>query len=371
MAKVSVLKCNSYDEDKVYSAIKKALEDIGYKLKPNLKVLLKPNVLSGRAPEKAITTHPNIISAICRILHENGIKDITIGDSSGLGHYGMTSSALEASCIKKAGEKYNAKVVSFEGHSIVAENEKNIVLKKYNAAKAVKEAELVINVPKLKTHMFMKYTGAVKNMFGVIPGGGKAKCHTIAPTQEKFGDLLLDIYQDFKPGLNIMDAVIGLEGNGPGSGGVPKQTGLILVSEDAVALDFVASKIIGFEPMEIATNSNAIKRGIFDGNFEVIGEKNVSVPYKKPISAPNKLREFASQHFFRFTIVQPVVNEEKCKACGICVKACPVHTIKMKDKAFIYKDKCIRCYCCHELCPYNAIELKTPLLMRIFKKIRG
>ncbi len=357
--KVSVVKCSSYDEDEVYGAVKKSIELIGgIHIKPGSKVLLKPNVLSARKPEFAITTHPSVIAAVCRILEPMKVK-VMIGDSSGMGRYGYTKNALEVTGIKEVAERFGAELVSFEGLSQRVKIKDARILTEANIAEPVLKADYIINLPKLKTHTLMKYTGAVKNLLGCIPGGGKAYCHTIAPKAMHFGHLLLDIYSKVKPQLNIMDGVIGLEGNGPGSAGDPKKSNLIIASKDAVALDLVASKIIGFNPMEIQTNKEAIERRIFDGNFEVVGEKDVSVKFKHPIKM--KYPAFLEQFIFRQAMLRPVIIRDKCKACKLCIKACPKHTIHMVEgKACINDKNCIRCYCCHEMCPYNAIELKKP-----------
>ena len=359
--KVSVVKCNSYNEEKVYRAVKKSIDLIGgLKIKPGSKVLLKPNILSARKPEAAITTHPSVVAAVCRILKPMNVK-IMIGDSSGMGRYGYTTNALEVSGMKRVAERFNAELISFEGLSKKIKIKGAKVLKTANIAKPVLDADYIINLPKLKTHTLMRYTGAVKNMFGCIPGGRKSHCHTIAPKEEQFGHLLLDLYSRITPQLNIIDGVVGIEGNGPGSAGIKKKTDIIAASKDAVALDLVVSKIIGFDPMEIKTNKLAMERGIFKDKAEVVGEKNVRVKYKQPLKI--KLPAFIERFVFRQASLRPSIIRDKCKACGICIKACPAKTIKLvKGKAHIFDKNCIRCYCCHELCPYNAIELKRPLM---------
>ncbi|MBW2980937.1 DUF362 domain-containing protein [Candidatus Woesearchaeota archaeon] len=360
--KVSVVKCNSYNEKEVYKAVKKSIDLIGgIKIKKGSKVLLKPNVLSARKPEAGITTHPSVAAAVCRILKPMNVK-VMVGDSSGMGKYGYTSNALEISGMKKVAERFNAELISFEGLSKKVEIKGAKVLKKVNIAKPVLNADYIINLPKLKTHTLMKYTGAVKNMFGSIPGAGKSKCHTIAPKEEHFGHLLLDLYSIVKPQLNIIDGVVGIEGNGPGAAGIKKKTNIIAASKDAVALDLVAAKIIGYNPMEIKTNKLAIERGIFKGKVEVVGKKNVEVKYKQPADI-RYVPAFVGKFVFSQAMLRPFVIKDKCRACGICIKACPAKTIKLvKGKAHIFDKKCLKCYCCHELCPYNAIELKRPPL---------
>jgi uncharacterized protein (DUF362 family)/NAD-dependent dihydropyrimidine dehydrogenase PreA subunit len=368
--KVSVVKCKSYDEKEVYEAVKKSLELIGgIKIKPGSKVLLKPNILSARKPEAAITTHPSVVAAVCKILKPMNVK-IMIGDSAGMGRYGYTKNALEITGMKDVAERFGAELVSFEGLSQRVRIKGAKVLKSVNIAKPILEADYIISLPKLKTHVLMKYTGAVKNLFGCIPGGGKANCHTIAPKSPEFGNLLVDLYSKIVPQLNIMDGVIGLEGNGPGSAGCPKKTNIIIASRNAVALDLIVTKIIGYDPMEIQTNKTAIDRGIFKGNVEVVGEKNISVRYQQPTKI--RLPAFIESFLFNLATLKPVILRDKCRACKICVNACPKHTIKMVEgKAKIFHKECIRCYCCHEMCPYNAIELRGTLMRKVLDSCKA
>jgi len=370
--KVSVLKCDSYDEKLVYNAVKKSLSDINFKFKKNSTVLIKPNILSQNKPENYITTHPTILDAICKILKENNCK-IIIGDSSGFYKEGGTKLAMKVSGIEEIAKKNKAELIPFEEAEIKKIKDNNAkILKEINIAKPVLEADLVINVPKLKTHSLMVFTGGVKNLLGTLPGGLKQKCHLIAKRDKEFGNLLLDIYQNIKPGLNIMDGVIGIEGEGPGTGGTPIKTGYILASENAIALDIVAQRITGMNPEEIVTTRDAIKRGLFSNynDVEIIGEF-VTVPYKKPMRFIRKVPTFLKDIPFKQAIVFPYINKEKCKKCMVCVDMCPTKTIKLRNNfVFIEKKGCINCYCCHELCPYNAITMKSSMLIEIAGKVR-
>ncbi len=222
MQKVSVLKCNEYNVEKIYKVIKESLKNINFEIPKNKKILLKPNVLSQKKPETAIDTHPAVIDALCRLLKENN-NEIWIGDSGGISAYGGTKKAFEISGIEEVARKHNVRLISFEASQIKEIIDNNAkILKKFILAKEPFMVDIIINVPKLKTHTLMKFTGAVKNMFGCVPGGGKSKKHAMAPSEDMFGHLLLDIYKNVKPHLNVMDAIIGLEGKGPGSAGKPK-----------------------------------------------------------------------------------------------------------------------------------------------------
>jgi len=375
MTKVSVLKCENYNVEEIYKVIKRSLKNINFQIPKNKKILLKPNVLSQRKPETAVDTHPAILNALCKLLKENN-NEIWIGDSAGITDYGGTEEAFEVSGIKAVAKKYNAKLISFEGSEkkeIIDNNAK--IIKKFILAKEPFTADLIINLPKLKTHVLTKYTGAVKNMFGCVPGGGKSEKHALAPNEDMFSHLLLDIYQNIKPHLSIMDAIIGLEGDGPGSAGIPKKAGLILASENAIALDIEASRIIGYAPLDIKTTKYAIERGLFTKteDVEVIGEKNLKIDFKKPTAkaqVASNLPKPIVKFIFNLTARKPYVKKNKCKKCNICANVCPVKAIKLKPYPKFNRKKCVLCYCCHEHCPYNAIELTYTTLINVYRKIK-
>jgi len=376
MAKVSVLNCSSYDKETVYKTINNSLNLINFRIPDGITVLVKPNVLNPYKPEKAITTHPAIVDAVCRILKQKDCN-IIIGDSSGIFIGGSTQRAFKLSGIEAVAKKYNAQLVAFEGSKIITIVDKRAkVLKKITISSIPKNVDLIINLPKLKTHMLTKYTGAVKNMFGCIPGALKQKYHITGGNEKRFSHLLLDIYQNIKPGLNILDGIIGMEGNGP-SAGKPKKAGIIIASEDAIALDIIAAKIIGYNPKDIYTNSLAVERGIFDGEIDIVGDANIKINFKKPETnklklIPPLLNEIVFNILFR---VYPFVDKEKCRKCGVCVKACAAGAITMKPYPEVSRLKCITCFCCHEMCPYAAINLKRPrimeLLSSVLRKITG
>lgn len=376
MTKVSVLKCTGYDIEKIYKVIKQSLKNIEFETPKNKKVLLKPNVLGQKKPETAIDTHPAVLDALCRLLKENN-NEIWIGDSAGIASYGGTKKAFEVCGIEDVAKKHKAKLISFEAskeRKKIIDNEAKII-KKFILAKEPFMADLIINVPKLKTHVLTKFTGAVKNMFGCVPGGGKSEKHALAPNEDMFSNLLLDIYQNVKPHLSIMDAIIGLEGDGPGSAGKPKKVGLIIASKDAVALDIVASRIIGYDPLDIKTIKFAIERGLSPKirEVDVIGEKNIKINFKKPTAKAqlaSNLPKPIVKFIFNLASTKPYLKKNKCKRCGICAKVCPVKAITLNPYPKFNRKKCILCYCCHENCPYNAIKLSYNNLIKVYRRIK-
>ncbi|MEW6606873.1 MAG: DUF362 domain-containing protein [bacterium] len=359
--KVSVVKCSDYDQEKVNQAVKEALNLIGgidELVRRGDKVLLVVNLLQPKKPEEGVTTHPKVVSAVCELLRDLG-AEIWIGGSSGSATFGGTSEALKICGIQQVAERYGATIINCDKTEVIEINNlQNNRLKNFFIAKPITEADLVISVPKLKSHALVKFTGAIKNFYGVIPGAGKAQGHAIANTEKRFSEFLIDIYQAVNPGLAIMDGVIGMEGDC--YGGNLRQVGLILASTSCIALDIVASKIIGYEPWQIMYIMEAIQRGLFPNieSIEEVGVREAKVPFKHPTGFFEHLPGFLQSWVWNRVKAKPTLNIQWCKRCGVCVKACPVNAIKMSEMPIIEEDKCILCYCCHELCPESAIILK-------------
>lgn len=351
--KVAIINCNSYKQEEVDKAVERALKLLNFNFEKHKKVLIKPNAV-GNFPlcQIATTTHPSVIEAICKILKENKCK-IFIGDSP----FTNPEASFKASGIEKVAKKYG-KLVIFEQEKLVKNrNENNKIIKKLIFPKIVKEVDLVINVPKLKTHSLVKYTGAIKNLYGFIPGGLKQRLHNKARGEEKFSELLIDIYQNIKPELNIMDGIIGMEGEGPSSGEA-KKAGLILASRNAVALDIAAVKIIGYGPHQILMIRDAIKRKLYPNyKFELVGlNKLPKINFRKPtLHDISKTRKLMSKLFKERPIV---VDEKLCTRDGLCEKHCPRKAIKLSPYPVINKERCIRCFCCIEICPNNALMIR-------------
>lgn len=352
--KVAVVKCNSYEQKKVDKAVEKALYLINLDLSKfkRKKVLIKPNVV-GCFPKKqtATTTNPALVEAVCKILKKNKCK-IFVGDSP----FMTPEASFKASGLDRIAKKYG-KLVIFEQDKLVNINDKKAkVLKKFKIAKTIRDVDLVINMPKLKTHILTKYTGAIKNLYGLIPGGMKQKTHLKARGDKKFSNVLVDIYQNVKPKLTIMDGIIGMEGEGPTSG-QPIKSGLILASKNGVALDIAACKIIGLNPKAVYTIKFAIKRKIYPKfKFELVGIKKLPlIEFKKP--PKSKRRNIQSLLNKRFREKPILVDEKKCVKCGTCAKKCPGRAITLKPYPVFDREKCIRCFCCIEICPQDALSL--------------
>jgi len=356
LEKVAIEKCNSYEQEKVDRAVVLALDLIDFnfnQFKRGMKVLIKPNVVgSYHKNQYAITTHPAIIEAVCKILKQKGCK-IFIGDSP----FTNPENAFRHSEIERVAKKYGKLVIFEQDKFVTIKNEHGRILKKFKTARIIKEADLIINMPKLKTHMLTKYTGAIKNLYGCILGGEKQKFHNKARGDKRFSRMLVDIYQAIKPELTIMDAIVGMEGKGPTSG-EPKKAGLILASKNGIALDIIALEIIGIKPGQIYAIREAIKRKV-SGRFKirVVGiAKQPLIRFRLPSHIVIKVAHRILKKLFREKPI--VVDKMKCIQCGLCARKCPGKAITLKPFPTFDRKKCIRCFCCIEVCPQHALSLK-------------
>ncbi|WP_300368836.1 DUF362 domain-containing protein [Brachyspira sp.] len=373
MSKVAVIKCENYDFEEVKYSIKKAIDLIGgidLFVKENDKVLLKPNLLAAETADRSVTTHPVVFEAVVSILQEI-TKNISYGDSPGIGK--GSSVALKAG-IDEIANKMNVQYADFE-EPVGVTYENGVQEKSFTISKPIQEADVIISLPKLKSHALTTMTGAVKNQFGCIPGFRKAEYHLKLPDFEDFSTMLLDLNKLVNPKLYIMDGILAMEGNGPRNGS-PKKVNALIVSSDAVAVDYVASQIISFDYNTIPTLKMGFKHGFSNKDkIEVLGDGIDAVKvtdFKKPhkgIGVGRSLMKLSKfpiiKRLFATIIPKPVIEKNKCVKCGVCVKVCPVTPLALNfDKKgknsppeYYYKH-CISCYCCQELCPHKAIVLK-------------
>ncbi|AKB79729.1 Iron-sulfur cluster-binding protein [Methanosarcina horonobensis HB-1 = JCM 15518] len=371
--RVSIVRCSDYSKAK--DAIRESLNLIGGLEKiisPGSRVLLKPNVLAIRPPEDAVTTHPAVVSAMCELVSEAGGIPV-IGDGSGIVRPGSTSTsqALKASGIEEVASCYGAELINFEtsGYTGVdvpgARQFPHLYI-----AKSVLEADVIISLPKLKTHELTLYTGAVKNFFGTVPQKIRKQAHALED-RDRFGNAVVDIYSVVKPHLSVMDGVVGMEGNGP-SNGTPISTGVIMASYDCVALDIVASELIGIDPIKVPTNKAALSRGFGTEHPEVVGTPldEVKVMFKRPEGGITAYVPSVLMRILRTQLtVKPFINTSNCKLCKACVLNCSVHAIEEAGSTLkINQEKCIQCYCCRELCPSDAVEIKKSMLLKLLTR---
>jgi uncharacterized protein (DUF362 family)/Pyruvate/2-oxoacid:ferredoxin oxidoreductase delta subunit len=375
---VSSVICSTYDEaEEAVSRAVDLLGGISSFVQPTMTVLIKPNLLAGAAPERAVTTHPAVISAVAKLLTEYGCS-VVIGDSPGAGTRYTVSSLRKA--YERSGFAPLCAIPAVTlnediSHTTVASPNGHLV-KRFLIISPAVAADAVISLSKPKTHLLTTYTGAVKNLFGIIPGHEKSLFHSRFPDADDFSEMLLDLHGAVIPVLHLMDAVIGMEGNGPLSGDA-RQIGLILASRDPHALDLVACRTIGIAAEIVPTLMAARSRGYINSDPEIRGDDPLSLkvlPFRLPDTArPAGLRMKITrkalarlQRSARFLAPYPEVIESRCIGCGACVRICPAEAATLRNRrAEIDLGCCIRCYCCHESCEERAILITEGLFSRL------
>ncbi len=374
--RVSVAECSSYRTEDVSSALENALEPLGgfgAFVSPGQNVLLKVNLLSKAEPDRAVTTHPEVVRALIHAVRSAG-GEVSVGDSPG----GPNTPAWvrqihQTSGIAKVCAEENVPLLLFDDDPVRVTTHDPALFGAFTIGRAVAQADVLISVPKFKTHGFMMFTGAVKNLFGCIPGLEKATFHLKVPGRNEFAEMLVDLMRVCRPALAVMDAVVGMEGDGP-AGGHPRKIGALMASADCAALDVVASAMAGFDPMEVYTNRAAANRGLVPttaDEIDVLGvpwrelaPPDFRLPASDPMSRmPSWLNDAANAHL----LARPeFTGAVACTLCGTCRKVCPVGAVDLgSDGPAFDRSACIRCYCCQELCPPQAITLHVPALGRL------
>ncbi len=372
MSIVVVSRVEEYSYEIIRNAIEQSIERIGgisSLVKRGDHILLKPNLLSAKPPERNITTHPILVEVIADILIENGCS-VSIGDSPG-GAYRGVKRVFDETGMTELAQRKGINLINFESSGACELCFNGYSLK---ISRAFLEFDKVINIPKLKTHILTMMTGAVKNIFGIVPGFAKTMYHKLYPFPDDFARFLVNLYMAVKQRiiLNVIDGIVGMEGEGPSSGEAVR-LGCVVVSTDAVAADYVCAKIMGYKDGAVRTTSIAKKLTArsFDNNIEIIGELP-RFPRKLKLLSDWKyflVPKFLARLIAPLVWIRPDVVEENCNSCRICAFNCPTKAISIQNgfPSFDYR-KCITCLCCHELCPNKAIMLKRSFLARIVGK---
>jgi len=366
---VSIVKCENYDEGKVFNGLHQSIELIGgiqTFVKKGDRVLLKPNLLYGKSPEKAVTTHPSVVKGMVQIVREAGGIPF-IGDSPSIGSLMRTA---EKAGIKAVADEMECPLVEFN-KPVLPPKGGGKIFKQLEIDQMVLEADVIINLPKFKTHTLTLLTLGVKNLFGCIPGPRKALWHLKAGEDRKtFAQILFDIYQIIQPSLTILDGIVGMEGNGPNSGR-PIPIGLILASRDSLSLDQVVCDLLGISRKSLLTNRVAFDQGLKKEEIDILGEKVEEVKiseFQFPTLSQVDwgLPGFLSKAMKNAFTSKPAVIEQMCNNCDQCTKICPTEALvrKGKDLVFNYK-QCIRCFCCLEVCPEGAISIEPGWALKL------
>ena len=367
MTTVAITTCNTYSEDEVRKALYSICDNAAFPDVRDKNVLLKPNILSDSQPSDSITTNPQVVRQAIRYCKEKGAAEIYVGDSPGMQGSGFkpVKSGIYAVCVEEG-----VNWVDFTQKPVI-KNLENVGTKVPVAA-IVDEVDVIIGLCKMKNHQLMYVTGSVKNYFGVIPTLSKSQCHLKFQSREAFARMLINLHETIKPDFSIMDAVVSMEGPGPANG-TPRNTGLLLASENDYALDQAQAIIMGYDPMQLPLLSEADKQHLVPQEvkypllkpIDLVIPDFVRIPYRKKTQFFSKLiMPFFGRWLEKRKLQKeqkPVFDKEKCIHCLKCVNICPgsALTFDKENKCVVpdYK-KCIRCYCCHEMCPVAAIEVK-------------
>lgn len=374
---VFVAKCDTYDKERIYSAVKEGFAAVGFtdELVRGKKVMIKPNFVLAKKPEFAATTHPSFIEACARLMNEMGAASVTLAESSGgqfnaanmMNVYRVCEAAPLESDILKLNRDFTFRDARTNG----------VKLKNFHMINAFFEADVIVDLCKIKSHSLTGMTCSTKNLFGLIPGVEKFEMHSNFPKIEDFSEMLVDLASyvaENKTLIAVCDGILSMEGNGP-SFGTPIKTDLILVSRSTYALDVIAEHIIGADGTVIHLDC-AARRGLVareSQNIPVLGLADYpTYNFVKPDTSKDALGavlKIADGRFVKLFESKPKITD-KCIGCGKCAESCPKHTITIekrgkKKRAVIHRSKCIRCYCCQELCPIGAVGVKQNFLIKI------
>lgn len=376
VAEVVLLRCEDYDRERVLDCVARGISLLGGVqrfVEPGERILLKPNLLVGKAPEKAVTTHPSVFHAVAKAFSYGGAR-LSYGDSPG---FGRVSTVVKRAGLLEVAEALGLELADFSNGRVVSFPEGHIC-RQFTLAEGALEADGMISLPKLKTHALTRMTGAIKNQFGCVPGMLKGEFHGRLDKMDRFAAMLVDLTLLLKPRLYVMDGITAMEGNGPGNG-TPRSLGLLLFSTDPVALDATACRIIDLEPELVPTIVAGRSLGLGDDRqIHLLGDSMED--FFCPDFKVNRKRDFSKDAMHRWlapimrrhVTPRPVIDKERCTRCGTCVKMCPVVPkaveFRRPDRAqppeYDY-GLCIRCYCCQETCPDSAISVETPWLGKL------
>lgn len=375
---VAVVRCKTYNVEAVKPALEEAVNAVNGLdfVKPGMKIIIKPNLVSFKKPDAAATTHPALLEALVEMLLSRG-ADVTIGDSPGGPHslplLNRVYTATGMDRVEKLGAKLNRNM-----------NEKTVdfpegkVLKNFTYTEYLDEADAIIDFCKLKSHGMLGMSAAVKNLFGTIPGLKKPEVHYKFQNDAEFADMLVDLNEYFKPRLAICDAVVGMEGNGP-TAGTPRQIGAIIASKSTYYADVVGAELIGMNIDGLPTLQAAYERGFAPssskklrvyGDIRALTVDDFKAP---PVRGLSFMRKGNVLHFISKAALEhkPTLKKRLCVGCGECARMCPAKAIEIKNKKpHINREKCIRCFCCQEFCPRAAMVAHRPLAAKVLNKLK-
>ena len=384
--KVVLHACDSYDEARLTEILRTQMDMLGYDRAffAGKKTVIKPNLVMKKEPDAAATTHPVVLSALLTVLAERDCKPLIAESPGGLFNRQRLEGIYRVCGIAPVAEKHGVPL-NFDTDAVNVAYPEGKTVKMFHILKPVAEADILIDLCKLKSHSLTKMSAAVKNFFGTIPGVEKFEMHATFPDYKDFGSMICDLCQMYceqKSIIAITDAIVGMEGNGP-TAGDPRKIGAMMMSANPFASDIVGETLLGFAGT-VPIVREGVARGLAPADISgitLLGDdpKPLMISdFKEPETATNRapsaLTVLSRGKIGRFFMPRPAAMPDKCRGCGECVASCPQHTIELRVKngkkiAHIRHSDCIRCYCCQELCPFEAIQVKKNLIIRIVGSI--
>ena len=354
MSKVMIHPANY---ENVHQAVDKAFELFPVALSGR-KVLIKPNVLRSSVAKEGIVTNPAVLRAVVEKVETLGPTSIIVGDNPGLFSYGANEESFSKSGLMEAAKGYYQNI----GNDSQKVDFNPKYMSTVSISSAVLEADVIISLPKFKTHGLTVITGAIKNSYGLLPGAQKAMLHKAAGSPTAFNEVVVEVFRLRVPDLFIVDAVVGMEGNGPASPDL-RNIGVILASDNAVAVDSVMATMMGCDPGRLRFLQKAKEAGL--GNYdlstiEIIGDLKRLPDFRLPPLGGEAIfhNEAMQSLIHKRATLRPQADPEKCTGCGTCIDHCPVSALSMVGNIpQVNADACIACFCCQEMCPEKAITL--------------
>ncbi len=375
---ISAIQCDGYNYETLFQAVRRSVDLLGGMerfIEAGQKVLLKPNLLVSSDPERGVVTHPVVVRAVIEMVREAGGVPL-IGDSPG---FGTAHRVASKAGIAQVAEEMGCPLVDFKD-PVEVKTPGNFTFRRFKVAREAVECDVVINLPKLKTHAQMLLTLGVKNMFGCIPGVAKPAWHLKAGRDRTyFAKMLVELCAVLKPNLTILDGIVAMEGNGP-SGGTTRPLDMVFAGTDCVAMDSTVTHLLGIPRERLWTTRAAMDdhTGITDPDrIEVLGASLADLAVSR-FKLPEAwdltwgLPSFIQRLLRDAVTARPVIDRDQCKECLNCIDVCPTNAMRKEAEGVVIDPmQCIRCYCCQEICPEGAIEIKAGLLSRILGKLKG
>ncbi|NYT16590.1 MAG: DUF362 domain-containing protein [Methanomicrobiales archaeon] len=385
---VSCVACGSYNREEVETAVRKAIDALGgitTFISPGSRVLLKPNLLQGLPPERCVTTHPEVVRAVSLICRDLGCR-VIIADSPGGGirYTPANLRRLYAAAGYEAVARDTGAELNYDTGYRTVSHPAGLLAKSFPVIAPALDADHIIVVSKAKTHLWTLYSGGAKNLFGVLPGLEKPLHHARFQDPDHFAGMILDLNDLLRPSLQVMDAVMVMEGDGPSSG-TPRLVEALLAGGSATALDQVACKMMGIPAADVPTLRTARERGLpgsIPDQISLVGNppkalqgQGVRLPSTYQGSGRGMQRSMLLSLLHRLGGVYtpyPSFQPDHCQHCGRCARICPVGALTLHEGVpELMRENCIRCYCCHEICPAGSIVIRPGPVRRLIAKISG